>query len=471
MKEKDIRIQGCELFYCPILTRVPLKFGPEITTRVISARASVTVSGRDGRIAKGLGETPLSVAWVWPSDIGYEFRLSQLKRFCELLRDAWRLNDQPGHALEIGHLFIRGRLKQIWEECNGGVDERLRMPWLAALVCNSLFDIAVHDAYGIYHGVDTWETYTREYLNHDLSWYYSKEYASKFAGLYPADFFVKADDLPTRLKAWHLVGAKDAVTADELTGGEPQDGYPVLLTDWILRDGLKCLKIKLTGLDPKWDYDRMVSVGTIAVAEHVDWLSADFNCTVQDPAYVCGILDRLLQEQPRIYAMLLYVEQPFPYDIERYAIDVRSVSSRKPLFMDESAHDWQFVAYGRALGWTGVALKTCKTMTGALLTLCWAKSHGMTLMVQDLTNPMLAQIPHVRLAAYAGTIMGVESNAMQFYPEISRDEARVHPGLFTRRNGELNLNTLGKTGMGYRADEIEEARIAAGDAEKWVQAN
>ncbi len=61
--------------------------------------------------------------------------------------------------------------------------------------------------------------------------------------------------------------------------------------------------------------------------------------------------------------------------------------------MDESAHDWRFVKMGRELGWTGVALKTCKTQTGAILSLCWAKAHGMTLMVQDLTNPMLAQIP------------------------------------------------------------------------------
>ena len=44
----------------------------------------------------------------------------------------------------------------------------------------------------------------------------------------------------------------------------------------------------------------------------------------------------------------------------------------------------------------------------------------MTLMVQDLTNPMLAQVPHVLLAAHAGTIMGVETNAMQFYPDASR---------------------------------------------------
>jgi len=148
------------------------------------------------------------------------------------------------------------------------------------------------------------------------------------------------------------------------------------------------------------------------------------------------------------------VEQPFPYDLQAHSIDVHSVSARKPLFMDESAHDWRYVEMGRELGWTGVALKTCKTQTGALLSLCWAKARGMTLMVQDLTNPMLAQIPHVLLAAHAGTIMGVESNAMQFYPEASAPEEMVHPGLFQRRNGILDWSTVGNTGFGYRVDKI-----------------
>jgi len=130
------------------------------------------------------------------------------------------------------------------------------------------------------------------------------------------------------------------------------------------------------------------------------------------------------------------------------------VSQRKPLFLDESAHDWRVVRRGRELGWTGVALKTCKTQTGAVLSLCWAKAHGMQLMVQDLTNPRLAQIPHVLLAAHAETIRGVESNAMQFYPAASDDEARIHPGLYRRREGRLDLSTIAGPGFGYREAEI-----------------
>jgi len=246
----------------------------------------------------------------------------------------------------------------------------------------------------------------------------------------------------------------DALEEIDLTGAEPKDEHPVLLGDWIRRDGLKCLKIKLRGTDAAWDYERMVRVARIGLPLGVRWLSADFNCTVKEPQYVNDILDKLLRDEPEIYARTLYVEQPFPYDLEAHQIDVRSVSARKPLFLDESAHDWEFVRLGRRLGWSGVALKTCKTQTGALLSLCWAKAHGMPLMVQDLTNPMLAMVPHVRLAAHAGTIQGVECNAMQFYPAASQPEEVVHPGLFRRREGQIDLSTLRGDGFGYREAEI-----------------
>jgi hypothetical protein len=75
-------------------------------------------------------------------------------------------------------------------------------------------------------------------------------------------------------------------------------------------------------------------------------------------------------------------------------------------------------------------------------------------MVQDLTNPMLAQIPHVLLAAHTGTIMGVETNSMQFYPMASRPEAAIHADLYQRRRGMIQLASLQGPGFGYRLQEI-----------------
>ncbi|MBN1554236.1 MAG: mandelate racemase/muconate lactonizing enzyme family protein [Phycisphaerae bacterium] len=453
-KPTDIHVTGATLYFLPVDTRIPLKFGPETTTYVTCARVALSVADANNNTAVGWGETPLSVQWVWPSDLSYEERHEAMKTFCRQLAQAWRTFKTAGHPMEVGFAFQEKELPRLLKSFNKSRGDR-PMPWLGALVCCSLFDIALHDAYGKLLGKPVYETYTAEYMNRDLAHFIEPAAGAdvSFAGKYPADFFVP--DPPKELPAWHLVGGKDLIEPEELTGLEPNDGYPVLLRDWIRADGLTCLKVKLRGNDPRWDYDRLVKVGQIAIEEGALWLTSDFNCTVTDPAYVNDILDKLCLEHPRIYGMILYVEQPFPYELEEHQIDVHSVSARKPLFMDESCHDWKLIRLGRSLGWTGVALKTCKTQTGALLSLCWAKAHGMTLMVQDLTNPMLAQIPHCLLAAHAGTIMGVETNAMQFYPAASLAEEKVHPGLYKRRKGCVSLDSLHGAGFGYRVEDIE----------------
>ncbi len=453
-KSTDIKTTDLRLYFLPVKMRVPLKFGSEVTTTVTCARVNLQVEDALGHSAWGWGETPLMVQWAWVSSLSYEERHQALREFMLTLIYEWKIFSSKGHPMEIGYQFQEKVLPKLYEEFNTERAGKEAMPWLAALVCCSPFDIALHDAYGKLHNVPVYNTYNKEYMNRDLDGYLTPAEGSRisFSGFYPEDFLLFP--APSRIPAWHLIGGKDLIDAAELTGKEPEDGYPVLLRNWIERDGLTCLKVKLQGNDAVWDYERLIQVGRIAVEMGVEWLTADFNCTVREPSYVNEILDRLLFEEQRIYGMILYVEQPFHYDIETNQIDVHSVSARKPLFMDESAHDWHLVRLGRSLGWTGVALKTCKTQTGALLSLCWAKAHGMTLMVQDLTNPMLAMIPHALLAAHAGTIMGVETNSSQFYPEASLAEAVVHPGIYRRRQGKIDLSTLKGPGFGYRVDEI-----------------
>jgi L-alanine-DL-glutamate epimerase-like enolase superfamily enzyme len=459
-KKTDVRVRAVELYYLPVETRMPLKFGPETLTSVTCVRAKVTVADATGRRGDGWGETPLSVQWFWPADLTYASRHQTLKEFCQQVAKTWVDFDRCGHPIELGYAFQHEVLPDLTRQFNSarGGDA---MPYLAALGAASALDLALHDAYGNLHQRDTYTTYNADFMSFDLAHFLSPADASdvSFAHRFPQDFLVT--EVPQRLRAWHLVAGLDPLNEAELTGTEPDDGHPVVLRDWIRTDGLTCLKVKLRGNNADWDFARLLAVGEIGLAEGVEWLSTDFNCTVTDPEYVNAILDKLREENPRIYGMILYVEQPFPYDLEAHRIDVHGVAARKPLFLDESAHDWQFVRLGRELGWSGVALKTCKTQTGALLSLCWAKAHGMPLMVQDLTNPMLAQVTHLRLAAHAGTIMGVETNSMQFYPEASASEASVHPGMYCRRDGRVDLSTLQGSGFGYRLAEIPRTLPAA----------
>jgi len=452
----DVKVTNVELYLIPVETRVPLKFGSETLSSVTCARAKITVEDREGRTASGWGETPLSVQWVWPSQTPYSQRHDALVEFSKIVQKAWVEFGQFGHAMEIGHDFLE-EVHSRQDKFNVELVERgiEAMPYLAGLVVASVFDQALHDAYGVLHEIDIYKTYNDKYMTRDLSSFLTPAEGSdvSFEGKFPSDFLVA--ESPKTLPVWHLVGGLDPLSKEELTGDEPNDDYPVLLRDWIERDGLNCLKIKLRGNDAEWDYERLEAIGQICEDTNLECLTADFNCTVKDPQYVNDILDKLQENHPTVADKILYVEQPFPYDLEKHRIDVHSVSERKPLFLDESAHDWKFVKLGLELGWSGVALKTCKTQTGALLSLCWAKAHSMPLMVQDLTNPMLAQVPHVRLAAHAGTIMGVESNGMQFYPDASKPEEAIHPGLYRRRNGILDLTTIKGSGFGYRVDEIE----------------
>src|SRR4051812_320459 len=171
-KPTDVRPVAAALYFLPIATRMPLKFGPEITTEVTCARVRLTVADALGRTAEGWGETPLSVQWVWPSPLSYEARHEVLKRFCVGLVESWANFRSSGHPIEVGNAFARGVLPGLLEQANAGRGadgEADPMPWLAALVCLSAFDLALHDAYGVLHGVPIYETYNARFMNADLA--------------------------------------------------------------------------------------------------------------------------------------------------------------------------------------------------------------------------------------------------------------------------------------------------------------
>ena len=229
------------LYYLPVTTRVPLKFGPEVLTEVICARASVELHGAGNAAAAatratavGWGETPLNVQWVWPGSLTYAERLQALCDLTETIARAWPVAGQPGHPLEIGHRFITGRLPELLAEANRTRPADAAIPWLAALVCASAFDLATHDAYGKLMGCPTYATYGPDHLASDLAALFDDP---AFAGRYPSDYLAAAP--PRRLMAWHLVGGLDPLSPADLTGDEPDDGYPTLLEDWIRTDGLQ----------------------------------------------------------------------------------------------------------------------------------------------------------------------------------------------------------------------------------------
>src|SRR5215510_8788470 len=117
-KATDIRPRAAALYFLPIQTRVPLKFGTGTVTSLTCARARLTVVDGNGKSAQGWGETPLSVQWVWPSNVPYGEREEALKQFCALVAKEWAQFDGFRHPLEVGYDFLEGVLPGLLGEFN-----------------------------------------------------------------------------------------------------------------------------------------------------------------------------------------------------------------------------------------------------------------------------------------------------------------------------------------------------------------
>ena len=121
-------------------------------------------------------------------------------------------------------------------------------------------DAAVHDAFGNVNGIDTYAGYGPDYMAHDLSRWLGPAYKGK----YPADYLRPQPLL--RVPIFHLVGGLDKLTRQEVEETDPADGLPNCLEDWIARDGVYCLKVKLRGTDLEWDVDRLLRVHQVGQA-------------------------------------------------------------------------------------------------------------------------------------------------------------------------------------------------------------
>ncbi len=138
-KSTDMLVTGIELYFIPVQTRVPLKFGTETLTSVTEVRVKVTVRDEMGNSAVGVGESPLSVQWGWPSSLPYEVRHQAMRDLCGALCQALLKSQLTGHAIEIGYDFQQQFLTRTLEDFSKndavkktGIDH---IPHLAALLC------------------------------------------------------------------------------------------------------------------------------------------------------------------------------------------------------------------------------------------------------------------------------------------------------------------------------------------------
>jgi L-alanine-DL-glutamate epimerase-like enolase superfamily enzyme len=429
--------------------RTPLVLSTGAISQVSLATATVTVATDDGRRADGRGAMYLSDLWAWPSLVmAHPDRDSAMRALCSALAATLpRWTPDARHPLHHG---------VAWEHAVDALaaeESRRRslveaIPRLAALNCLSIYDAALHDAFGRLLGVTSYATLNRELLPEDLSHYLGP----LGEGRHLSEFVRRS---PRRtLDAWMIVGKSDALW--DVDAADLSDDLPNSVEGWIRGRGLYCFKLKIAGKELQADAERTAAVYRCARAVH-DALgsSAQVRLTIDsneghaDVAAVVEYLERLEALDRQAYNALIYVEQPTQRDLETAPFDMRPIAVRKPVLVDEGILSLHHLDLAREQGWNGLALKTCKGHSTALLCVAWAHLHGWCYALQDLTNPGLSMIHAAGFAARMETVNGIELNSPQFTPSANAAIAARHPGLVHVTAGQHTLAHLDTAGLGY----------------------
>jgi len=263
---------------------------------------------------------------------------------------------------------------------------------------------------------------------------------------------------------FHLVGGLDVLREKDAPADAPQDGVPNSFEKWIERDGVFCLKVKLRGKDLEWDVARTLEVrriyGEVRAKRRPNlpqrpFLTADTNEQCESPEYIVEYLAKIRRRAAEVFDEILYIEQPTERDLAAHRFDMRPLSKIKPVLIDESLTGPEDFRLAMELGWSGIALKSCKCLSSDLLLVPMAEMAGVPYAVQDLTNPSIALVESVGLAARTHTIQGVEANSRQFFPGANAAAAKVHPGLFDIRDGYAYTRSMTGPGLALRMDEMD----------------
>ncbi len=454
--DSDIRIIGIEPSFKADRLRVPLKFGKVIVTDSTSLIVKAIVENEKGAVAEGLGAMPLSDKWAFPDpSVSDEKKLKTMKLIGE--RTCRMLENQYGnvffHPIDM-MLGAKKNIIEVVEDVEKEVGLGARMPQLGILVATSPIDAALHDAFGRVNGICSYDGYGRDHMKHDLSFYLGDE----FQGMYISDFL--RPQYSTELFVFHLVGALDKLTSDEVDASDPRDGMPVTLEEWIDRDGVFCLKVKLSGTDIDWDVKRTKAIAEIASetlkrrGQERFYLSADANEMNQSPDTTIEYLRRLRNASRLAFDNLLYLEQPTERDLTSHMFSMNEVAKIKPVLVDEGVTDIESLDLALGLGWSGLAAKTCKWHSSSLLYIAKMEHYGIPYSIQDLTCPGLALVHSASFAARTRPIMGFEYNARQYLPFAYEEVQNRHRSLFTVRNGRISTESLQHIGLGFSVQGI-----------------
>ncbi len=448
MRSTDVHVREVRLDYEHFRYRTPIKFGGVALDRVTLLNVHVTVENSAGKSAVGFGSMPMGNVWAFPSrQLSYEQTLAAMQWVASRVQETYQACTVSGHPIDITHQ-LEPEILETAAECTKSQQLPEPVPTLAVLVVASAFDAALHDAYGKLHNLNCYHTYNRDFLPNDLDHYLGAE----FVGLHLGHFITP--EPKQQMPLYHLVGALDPLTPADVQH-PVGDGLPEHLGDWIVRDGLTHLKIKLNGDDLHWDVERVIAVDRVAeqtqhqLGVSLWWYSLDFNERCQNVGYLLDFLQQVRQRAPRGYDRIQYIEQPTARDLKAHPQNIMHAAAQlKPVVIDESLIDLESLKRAMEMGYTGVAFKACKGQTQSLLLAAAAQKYNLFRCVQDLTCVGASLIHSAGLAAHIPGVAAIEANGRQYCPAANAGWEARFPGVFTIRHGMMNTAILNGPGLG-----------------------
>jgi L-alanine-DL-glutamate epimerase-like enolase superfamily enzyme len=448
----DIRIKDVSYNYEDFLFRTPIKFGGVALDRATILNVECVVQTIGGRTARGFGSMPLGNVWSFPSRVmSYDATLGAMKALTEEIATSIADYRDTGHPIDLAMALEPVHMRSATE-----VTRRLKLaepiPPLCTLVTASPFDAALHDGFGKAHGLNCYRTYGQDFMTHDLGYHLGPEFEG-----HSLDRYLTRDPKP-RLPLYHLVGALDPLEISDIQK-RIGDGLPETLAEWIHRDGLTHIKIKLNGDDLTWDVERVVRIDRVAAEtqrrRRVDrwYYSLDFNERCPHVGYLLDFLKQVKDETPAGFGRIQYIEQPTARDLKAHRGNRMHEASRlKPVVIDESLVDLESLQLAREMGYTGAALKACKGQSQSLLLAAAAQKYGMFLCVQDLTCPGASLLHSAGLAAHVPGVAAIESNARQYMPKANKPWEQRFPGVFRVTDGTMETGLITGPGLGATTD-------------------
>ena len=154
------------------------------------------------------------------------------------------------------------------------------------------------------------------------------------------------------------------------------------------------------------------------------------------------------------FERLLYLEQPTSRDLAGRGEPMDEVSSVRPVLADEAVTDLKSFELALQLGWSGIALKTCKWHSSCLLYLAMAGKRRLPYSIQDLTCPGISLVHSAGFAARTSPL-GFEYNARQYMPFAYGEIQKRHRSVFEVKDGAIGTQDLFEEGLGYDAEVVE----------------